>query len=158
MNPAKATPKGPLTLLGGVADNAGSGVKSATGRPLQLGGLASPGHLSELSFLHPFHAFENVNDIIIREVKVLVAQLCQTLCNPMDCSPSGSSVRGILRQEYCRGLPLPSPGDLPDPGIKPGSPALSACSLLSEPPAKAQYSTANALTHWSTVQGHRHGI
>ena len=38
------------------------------------------------------------------------------------------------RQEYCSGEPLPSPGDLPDPGIKPKSPALQADSLLSEPP------------------------
>ena len=37
------------------------------------------------------------------------------------------------RQEYWSGLPFPSPGDLPDPGIKPGSPALQANSLPSEP-------------------------
>ena len=36
------------------------------------------------------------------------------------------------RQEYWSGLPFPSPGDLPDPGIKPGSPALQAGSLLTE--------------------------
>ena len=43
---------------------------------------------------------------------------------------------GFSRQEYWSGLPFPSPGDLPDPGIKPGSPALQADSLLSEPPGK----------------------
>ena len=37
------------------------------------------------------------------------------------------------RQKYWSGLPLPSPGDLPDPGIKPGSPVLQEDSLLSEP-------------------------
>ena len=57
---------------------------------------------------------------------VLVAQLCLTLCDPMDCSPPGSSVRGISRQEYWSGLLLPSPGDLPDPGIKLESFALQA--------------------------------
>ena len=36
------------------------------------------------------------------------------------------------RQEYCSGLPLPSPGELPDPGIEPGSPALQADSLPTE--------------------------
>ena len=44
---------------------------------------------------------------------------------------------GFSRQEYCSGLPFPSPGDLPDPGIKPptqGSPALQADALISEPP------------------------
>ena len=40
------------------------------------------------------------------------------------------------RQEYWSGLPFPTPGDLPDPGIKPGSPALQADSLPSEPPGK----------------------
>ena len=40
------------------------------------------------------------------------------------------------RQEYWGGLPFPSPGDLPNPGVEPGSPALQAESLLSEPPGK----------------------
>ena len=40
------------------------------------------------------------------------------------------------RQEYRSGLPFPSPGDLPNPGIEPRSPALQADSLLSEPPGK----------------------
>ena len=40
------------------------------------------------------------------------------------------------RQEYWSGLPFPSPGDLPNPGIEPGSPALQADAVLSEPPGK----------------------
>ena len=40
------------------------------------------------------------------------------------------------RQEYWSGLPFPSPGDLPKPGIKPGSPALQADTLPSKPPGK----------------------
>ena len=52
--------------------------------------------------------------------------------NPIDCSPPGSSVREVL-QEYWSGLAFPSPGDLPDPGIKPRSPALQADALPSEP-------------------------
>ena len=43
---------------------------------------------------------------------------------------------GFSRQEYWSGLPFPSPGDLPDPGIEPGSPALEADALTSEPPGK----------------------
>ena len=42
------------------------------------------------------------------------------------------------RQEYWNGLPFPSPGDLPDPGIEPGSPALQANALLSEPPTREE--------------------
>ena len=43
---------------------------------------------------------------------------------------------GFSRQEYWSGVPFPSPGDLPNPGVKPRSPALQADSLLSEPPGK----------------------
>jgi len=41
---------------------------------------------------------------------------------------------GFSRQEYWSGLPFPFPGDLPDPGIEPRSPALQADALTSEPP------------------------
>ena len=64
----------------------------------------------------------------------------------MDCSPPGSSVRGILQEECYSGLPFPSPGDLPNPGIKPGSPTLQEDSSPSEPPGN--YSTlAHILSH-----------
>ena len=43
---------------------------------------------------------------------------------------------GFSRQEYWSGLPFPSPGDLPDPGIKPRAPTLEADTLTSEPPGK----------------------
>ena len=43
---------------------------------------------------------------------------------------------GFSRQDYWSGLPLPSPGDLPEPGVEPGSPALQTDSLPSEPPGK----------------------
>ena len=48
-------------------------------------------------------------------------QSCPTLCDPMDCSPPGSSVHGILQARYWSGLPCPPPGNLPDPGIEPVS-------------------------------------
>ena len=50
-----------------------------------------------------------------------VAQLYPTLCDPMDCSPQSSSVHGILQARILNMLPFPTPGDLPDPGIKPRS-------------------------------------
>ena len=45
---------------------------------------------------------------------------------------------GFPSQEYWSGLPFPSPGDLPDPGIEPGPPALEADTLTSEPPGIIQ--------------------
>ena len=46
---------------------------------------------------------------------------------------------GFSRQEYWSGLPFPSPGDLPNPGIEPRSPTLQADTLTSEPPGKPHY-------------------
>ena len=65
---------------------------------------------------------------------VLVAQLCPTLCNPMDCSLLVPLSMDFSRQEYWSGLPFPSPGHIPNPAIEPGSPTLHANSLPSEPP------------------------
>ena len=65
---------------------------------------------------------------------------------------------GCSRQEYWSGLPSPSPGDLPDPGIEPGSPALQADALPSEPPGKPHVKCkissqagdrSNLSKHWS---------
>ena len=57
----------------------------------------------------------------------------------MDCKLQASLSMGFSRQEYWSGLPFPSPGDFPDPGIEPGSPALEADTLTSEPPGKESY-------------------
>ena len=66
----------------------------------------------------------------------LVTRSCPTLLRPMDCSLPGSLVNGFPRQEYWSGLPFPSPGDLPDPGIEPISPALAGGFFTTEPPGK----------------------
>ena len=68
-------------------------------------------------------------------VKVLVAQSCPTLCEPMDPCQASLSM-AFPRQAYWSRLPFPYPGDRPNPGIEPGSPVLKADSLPSEPPAK----------------------
>ena len=65
-----------------------------------------------------------------------VAQSCPTLCNPMDCSLSGSSVHGILQARILEWVAISYPGDLPNPGIEPRSTALRADALPSEPPGK----------------------
>ena len=56
--------------------------------------------------------------------------------NPWTVAHQAPLSMGFSRQEYWSGLPFPSPGDLPDPGIEPGFPALEADSLPSEPPGK----------------------
>ena len=109
-------------------------------------------------------------------------QSCPTLCRPMNCSLSGSSVHVTLQArilewvampfsrgssqlrdtiyssiiawripwtEYWSGLPFPSPGDLPDPGDKSGSPALQADTLPSEPPGKPnRHLTSEIIVKW----------
>ena len=68
------------------------------------------------------------------KAKVLVTQSCPSLCDPMDCySPSGNSVHGILQARILEWVVFPSPGDLPHPGIEPGSPALRVVYLPTEP-------------------------
>ena len=57
---------------------------------------------------------------------VLVAQLCQILCDPVDIACQAPLSMGFPRQEYWSGLPGPPPEDLPNLGIGPGSPALQA--------------------------------
>ena len=63
-------------------------------------------------------------------------QSCPTLCSPIDVPCQAPLIMGFTRQEYWSGLPVPSPRDLPNPGIEPRSPALQADSLASEPPGK----------------------
>ena len=55
----------------------------------------------------------------------LVIELCPLLCNPVDYSPPGSSVPGISQARILEWLPFPPPGDLPNTGIEPMSPALA---------------------------------
>ena len=54
---------------------------------------------------------------------------------------------GFPRQECWNGLPFPSPGDLPDPGIEPRSPALQADALPSEPPGKHMHTYRHVHVH-----------
>ena len=64
-----------------------------------------------------------------------VTQSYLTLCDPMDCGLPGFSIHGILQARILEWV-FPSPGDLPYPGIEPGSPTLEADALTSEPPGK----------------------
>ena len=65
--------------------------------------------------------------LLVSSASTIVSEVtpsCPTLCRSMDCSPPGSSVHGIFQAGIWSGLPFSSPGDLPKPGIEPGSPAL----------------------------------
>ena len=81
----------------------------------------------------------------MREVKLLSrALLFVTLWTVAHQAPPSM---GFSRQEYWCRLPFPSPGDLPDPGIEPRSPALQADSLTSEPPGKPWWASQVILLH-----------
>ena len=68
--------------------------------------------------------------------KVKVAQLCPILCESMDYI-----VHGILQARILEWVAVPSPGNLPNPGIEPSSPALQVDSLPAEPPGKPSMSS-----------------
>ena len=65
-------------------------------------------------------------------------QSCPTLCDPWTVAHQAPLSMEFSRQEYWSGLPFPSPGDLPEPGIEPESPALEADALPSELLGKPQ--------------------
>ena len=116
----------------------------------------------------------------------LVAKSYLTLCDPMDCSLPGSSVHGIFqtegeisinptaarslsplsclgfsKQEYWSGLPFPSPGDLPHPGIEPVSPALQADSttqLPGKPPVSFILQLQREKKRWHAARRHSGGL
>ena len=71
---------------------------------------------------------------------------------PWTVAYQASPSMGFSRQEYWSGLPFPSPGDLPDSGIEPGSPALEADALTSEPPGKI--AAAKSLQSCPTLRLH----
>ena len=70
------------------------------------------------------------------KVKVTSLSPVQLFPTPWTVAHQAPPSMGFSRQEYWSGLPFLSPGDLPDPGIKPRSPAFQADALTSEPPGK----------------------
>ena len=69
-------------------------------------------------------------------VRLFVTLQTVLFVTPRTVAYQASLSMGFSRQEYWSGLPFPSPGDLPNPGTEPGSPALEADALTSEPPGK----------------------
>ena len=81
------------------------------------------------------------------QVKVKTKSLSRVrlFATPWTVAHQAPPSMGFSRQEYWSGLPFPSPGDLPDPGIKPRSPTLQADALTSEPPGKPTFCNKKGL-------------
>ena len=71
-----------------------------------------------------------------KERKVKSLSRVRLFATPWTVAYQAPPSMGLSRQEYWSWLPFPFPGDLPDPGIEPGSPTLQADALRSEPPGK----------------------
>ena len=104
--------------------------------------------------------------LVMTEVKSL--SRVRLFSTPWTVTYQAPPSMGFSRQEYWSGLPFPSPGDLPNPGIEPGAPALQADALTSEPPGKpfmtegsphkgsrvgGFYRPANAKRHPTSLRG-----
>ena len=79
------------------------------------------------------------------KVKVKMKSLSRVrlFATPWTVAYQAPPCMAFSRQEYWSGLPFPSPGDLPNPGIEPGSPAFQADALTSEPPGKPRRPHSN---------------
>ena len=84
----------------------------------------------------------------LKKTETEVVQSCLTLCNPMDCSPPGSSVHGIFQARVLEWVTISF--NLPDPGIEPRSHALQADSLPFEPQGKPKQRCSKKITCWDT--------
>ena len=144
--------------------------QAASRRNARTGGAPkrAPGRQARQLRLHPREALRpavvdkgKARAVSKNRSEVKGAQSRLTLCDPVDCT-----VRGILQAEHWSGEPFPSPGDLPDPGIKPRSPALHAVSLPAEPQRKPKNAGVSSLsllqwifvTQESGVRGNSHTV
>ena len=110
------------SLPRGMWDLSGSGIEPMSPALADRFFITKPQGKPEFSYI----LFQNM-------CVVLVAQLCPTLCDPMNCSPPDFSVHGILQARKLEWVAISFSGDLPDPGFEPGCSALQADSLPSEP-------------------------
>ena len=99
-------------------------------------------NLLSLTLTQSFPSHCVVSFIVILLLLLLLLLLSRFSCGRLCSTPWATAYQapppmGFSRQEYWSGVPLPSPGDLPNPGIKPRSPTLQADALPSEPPGKS---------------------
>ena len=102
---------------------------------------------SIFSFLRNFHT------VFRRKVKVKSLSRVQLSATPWTVAYQAPPSMGFSRQECWSGFPFPSPGDLPNPGMEPGSPTLQADTLPSEPPGKPVFHSGCANLHPSYSGG-----
>ena len=76
------------------------------------------------------------HSLLESEKKVKLLGCVRLFATPWTVAYQAPPFMGFSRQEYWSGLPFPSPGDLPNSGIEPGSPTFQADTLTSEPPGK----------------------
>ena len=94
--------------------------------------------------------FEYFLTSVCYKVKVKSLSCVRRFATPWTAARQAPPSMGFSRQGYWSGLPFPSPGHLPTPGIEPGSPTLRAGSLPSEPPGKSKNTGVGGL---SLLQG-----
>ena len=94
--------------------------------------------VSPLSLLSPYlRISDSLMEAAVGPFKVKSLSHVQLFLTQWTVAYQASPSIGFSRQEYWSGLPFPSPGDLPDPGIEPRSSTLEADALRSEPPGKS---------------------
>ena len=110
--------------------------------------LCAPGQVTNLSepqfsYLHHRENNENVQGCF-EDCCCLGAKLCLMFCDPVNCGPPGLSVHGMSQTRKLEWVSFPSPGNLPDPGIKPMSPILQVVSAIA----------GRFFTCWATREAH----
>ena len=90
-------------------------------------------------------AFTVPSEDALKKVKVKSLSRVQLFVTSWTVAHQAPPSVGFSRQECWSGLPFPSPGDLPNPGIEPGSPALQADALPSESPGKLEDALSSSL-------------
>ena len=107
--------------------------------------------------LWPYFCFANksisrffLDSTLKKKKKVKLLSHVQLFATPWTIAHQAPLSMGFSRQEYWSGLPFPYPGDLPNPGIEPRSPALQADALTSEPPGKHDVIWYLLFSFWNT--------
>ena len=91
---------------------------------------------------------------VVEHARCVCAQSCLSLCDPRDYSPQTPLSMAFPRKEYWSGLSFPTPGDLPDPGIKPAflmSPALAGSFFTVAPPRKLSLPKEAGCIHYGLL-------